>query len=165
VTLRYNGLQVIFVLLLTSWTIAQKGKEMFTEMQAMLDRNAADLLAGNTGAIADRCHYPMTVHAPDKVVPFQTASAYAAVLAHIADRLRNDYKVTEVIARLRTMDVPRGGRFRAWARLTYRFAIDTAPRETNVTYYCRLVNGQIRVEMVEMDCEVLPDHPISGQAA
>jgi hypothetical protein len=98
-------------------------------------------------------------------VPFQTPTAYAAVLAHIAARLRNDYKVTEVIARLRTMDVPRAGRFRAWARLTYRFAIDTALRETDVTYYCRLVNGQIRVEMVEMDCEVLPDQPISGQAA
>jgi hypothetical protein len=151
--------------LLNIWTIAQKGADMFTLMQAMLDRNAADLLAGDTGAIADRCHYPMTIHAPDKVVAFPTAADYAAVLAHIATRLREDYKVIEVIARLRTIDVPRAGRFRAWARLTYRFSIDTAPRETNVTYYCRLVDGQIKVEMVEMDCEVLPDHPVSGQAA
>lgn len=138
---------------------------MFTEMQAMLDRNAADLLAGNTAAVASRCHYPMTIHAPDKVVRFQTAADYAAVLTHIAVRLRDDYRVTEIFARLRTMDIPRAGRFRAWARLTYRFAIDTEPRETDVTYYCCLLDGQIKVEMVEMDCEILPDQPISGHAA
>jgi hypothetical protein len=146
-------------------TIAQEGEIMFTEMQAMLDRNAADLLAGNTDAVASRCHYPMVVHAPDRVVPFQSAAEYAAMLAHISRRLRNDYKVVDIIARLRTMDLPRAGRFRAWARLSYRFAIDTAPRETDVTYYCRLQDGQIMVEMVEMDCEVLPGQPATGQAA
>jgi hypothetical protein len=138
---------------------------MFTEMQAMLDRNAADLLAGSTDAIASRCHYPMVIHTPDRVVPFQSAGDYAQMLAHISVRLREDYKVVDITARLRTMDLPRAGRFRAWARLSYRFAIDTAPRETDVTYYCRVQDGQIRVEMVEMDCEVLPDQPVTGEVA
>jgi hypothetical protein len=138
---------------------------MFTQMQAMLDRNAADLLAGNTDAMAARCHYPMVIHAPDRVVPVQSATEYAAMLAHIAARLRDDYKVTGITARLRTMDLPRGGRFRAWAKLSYRFAVDTAPRETNVTYFCRLQDGEIKVEMVEMDCEVLPGQPITGEVA
>jgi hypothetical protein len=138
---------------------------MFTQMQAMLDRNAADLLAGNTQAMAERCHYPLVVHTPDRTVPFRSASDYAATLSHMATTLRQDYKVTAITARLRTMDVPQAGRFRAWARLTYAFAINTAPRETNVTYYCSVLQGQIRVEMVEMDCEVLPQQPITGQAA
>jgi hypothetical protein len=34
-----------------------------------------------------------------------------------------------------------------------------------MTYYCRLVDGNIKVEMIEMNCEVLPDQPIRGQAA
>jgi hypothetical protein len=138
---------------------------MFTEMQAMLDRNAADLLAGNTDAVASRCHYPMVVHAPDRVMPFQSAAEYAAMLSHISLRLREDYKVIDITARLRTMDLPRAGRFRAWARLSYIFAVDTAPRRTDVTYYCRLQDGEIRVEMVEMDCEVLPGQPVTGEVA
>jgi hypothetical protein len=138
---------------------------MFSEMQEMLDRNAADLMTGATDRIAGRCQYPMTVHSPERTVIFPSPEDYAATLRYIATRLRDDYKVTEVIPRLRTMDTPRAGRFRAWARLTYRFAIDTPPRETNVTYFCRVVQGAIQVEMVEMDCEVMPARPVEGEAA
>jgi hypothetical protein len=43
--------------------------------------------------------------------------------------------------------------------------VATPPRSTDVTYYCRLVDGQIKVEMIEMECDILPDQPIRGQAA
>ena len=138
---------------------------MFNQMQAMLDRNTQDLLAGNTQAIAQRCHYPMVVHSPTQLVPFQTAADYAATLQHMSARLRNDYNVTGITVRLRTMDLPRAGRFRAWATLSYHFAVDTPAHDTHVTYYCRLVGGQIMVDMLEMDCEILPDQPIRGRAA
>jgi hypothetical protein len=138
---------------------------MFTQMQTMLNRNTQALLSGDTDDIAERCHYPMVIHAPNRVMPFHAPTDYAATLKHMSARMRDDYKVTDIIVRLRTMDVPQGGRFRAWATMSYVFAVDTPPRSTNVTYYCRLVDGQIKVEMVEMDCEILPDQPIRGKAA
>lgn len=138
---------------------------MFTQMQTMLDRNAQALLSGATDEIADRCHYPMVVHSTDRVLPYQSASEYAATLKHISTLMRDTYNVIGITLRLRAMDLPQDGRFRAWATMTYIFAIKTAPRSTNVTYYCRLVDTQIKVEMVEMDCDALPDQPIRGQAA
>jgi hypothetical protein len=138
---------------------------MFDQMQAMLNRNSQALLSGETGEIAMRCHYPMVIHAPNRVVPFHTAKDYAATLKHMSQRMREDFKVTDIVVRLRTMDLPRHGRFRAWATMSYVFAVDMPPRTTQLTYYCRAANGQIKVEMVEMDCDGLPDQPIRGQAA
>jgi hypothetical protein len=138
---------------------------MFSQMYAMLTSNAQALLSGDTDPIADRCHYPMIIHSSGRVVPFLTADAYATALRHMSAQMRDDFKVTDIIVQLRTMEVPRQGRFRAWARLSYVFAVDTPPRSTDVTYYCRLADGQIRVEMLEMDCDILPDQPIRGQVA
>jgi hypothetical protein len=138
---------------------------MFTQMQTMLNRNTQALLSGETDEIADRCNYPMVIHAPDRVLPFHAATDYAATLKHMSQRMRDDFKVTQIFVRLRTMDVPREGRFRAWATMSYVCGEDTPLQQTNMTYYCRLVDGNIKVEMIEMNCEVLPDQPIRGQAA
>ncbi len=138
---------------------------MFSQMYAMLTRNVQALLSGDTDPIADRCHYPMVIHSPGRVVPFLSANDYAATLKSMSAQMRDDLKVTDIIVRLRMTDVPHDGRFRAWATLSYVFAVDTPPRFTDVTYYCRVTNGQIKVEMIEMECDILPDQPIRGQAA
>lgn len=138
---------------------------MFDAMQAMLVCNTKDLMAGNTTAIADRCQYPMVIQLANRALPFHYAPDYAATMAQLATHMRDDHKVTDIEVRLRAVELPNGGRFRAWATLTYRFAIATPPRDTQVVYYCRLVDAQIKIEMIEMDCEALPEQPIRGEAA
>ncbi|WP_431300991.1 hypothetical protein [Tabrizicola sp. BL-A-41-H6] len=127
---------------------------MFDHMQDLLDQTAADLLSGHTDAIAGRCAYPMVVHSPQKIVPFQTSADYAATLRKVSGRLR-DRKVTAISARLRATDAPSAGRFRAFARLTCRFGDGTPPSQTDLIYFCRMVDNAIRVEMIEMDCSLM----------
>lgn len=138
---------------------------MFNEMQEMLERAAAAMLTGRTDELAQRCHYPMVVHSADRVLPFQTPQDYAATLAHVGTLMRDSHKVTAITSRLRSIEVPRSGRFRAFARMTCHFGNGCAPQTTDVTYFCRLTGSEIKVEMVEMDCALLPDQPIRGRVA
>lgn len=138
---------------------------MFNQMQAMLNRSTAAMLSGSTDEIAQRCHYPMVIHSPVRVLAFQSATEYAETLRYMSARMRQEFNVTAITVRLRMIDVPSGGRFRAWATISHHFAANQPPRQTQVTYFCRLVADDILVEMVEMDCELLPDQPIRGQAA
>lgn len=138
---------------------------MFNAMQTMLVRNTEDLLAGDTNAMAERCQYPMVIQLAHRTLPFQSAADYAATMADLAMRMRDDHKVIKINVRLRTVEVPQDGRFRAWAILTYQYAVTTAPHDTQVVYYCRVADGQIKIEMIEMNCEALPQQPIRGKAA
>ncbi|MDP3264824.1 MAG: hypothetical protein U1E06_12830 [Tabrizicola sp.] len=137
---------------------------MFDHMQELLDHTAADLLSGRTDAIAGRCAYPMVVHSPQQIVPFRTPADYAATLAQVSGRLRHR-EVTAITARLRAADAPSRGRFRAFVRLTFRFGNGTPPSETDLICFCRMVDSAIQVEMIELDCSLMPAAPTSRQPA
>ncbi len=138
---------------------------MFNQMQQMLDRTTAALLSGQTEELVRRCDYPMVVHSATRILPFQTPQDYAAALAHLCNQLRGPLHVTSIVARLRSMELPLRGRFRAFVRLTYHFATGSPSHETNAVYFCRLAGDEIRVEMVEMECALLPGQPLRGRAA
>lgn len=137
---------------------------MFDHMQELLDRTAADLLSGQTDTIAGRCAYPMVVHSAQRIVPFETPADYAATLAQLSGRLRKR-EMTAISARLRATDAPSRGRFRAFVRLTCRFGDGTPPSQTDLIYFCRMVDSAIQVEMIEMDCALMHAEPPPRQPA
>ncbi|NJM81853.1 MAG: hypothetical protein HC844_04540 [Tabrizicola sp.] len=121
---------------------------MFADVKAELMKRAALLIDGDLPALAGRYAYPLAAFLGASRVIVNTRDEMIAILELLRSELLRR-KVYQILPDITAIDLPRGGRMRAWVRWHEVSTIREENRISKVTYYCTLTPAGIRTDMLQ----------------
>jgi hypothetical protein len=121
---------------------------MYAQSVALTKRIAALFNAGDIAPIADCVSYPLPIQTDGKLTLFRTREDLISALTHYrAQNVAQGFAPSR--AQVVAVDLPRKGRFRLWVDWHYDTCdASQRPRTQNI-YYCSIIDGQIKVDMVQ----------------
>jgi hypothetical protein len=129
---------------------------MFDLVMSELELRGQALMAGRLESISRGFTFPLASYLETRQVIVASPNDMQAVLARMREELvrRNILRVSPEISAL---EVPRGGRFRAWVRWHEISADRQQDRVSDVIYYSRLTETGFRTEMMHYTRLSMPE--------
>ncbi len=134
---------------------------MFANARQMLAAHQAALQDGMLDTIVADYDYPFALQVEEDLTVFATKAEFAAALAAYRGQLATS-GVTEVIARMTAVELPRDGRFRIWADWDYvqQGVLHRAARRS--IYYCHTLPHWARLDPTDSRIEMMQCTAFSG---
>ncbi len=129
---------------------------MFAKAQALLDQLSQLFQRGDMARMARNFAFPQPVQVVDAVLLFHTPEELAAGL-RAYQNAKCSHGLGGPTPKVVATDIPRKGRYRIWADWTYSKDGNPAVATSQAIYYCRDVDGQVQIEMVQYTAAVMGD--------